>query len=45
MPWNAFKNMSDGDLRALYRYLRTVKPVEGGPDPSRNDSVVALGSP
>jgi mono/diheme cytochrome c family protein len=44
MPWNAFRNMSDGDLRALYRYLRTVKAVEGGPDPSRNDSVVALGS-
>jgi mono/diheme cytochrome c family protein len=42
MPWNAFKNMSEGDLRALYRYLRTVKPVEGGPDPSRNDSVVMV---
>ena len=43
MPWSAFRNMSDGDLRALYRYLRTVKPVEGGPDPSRQDSVLALG--
>ena len=33
MPWNAFARMSDDDLRAIYRYLRTVPPVlhETGP--------------
>ncbi len=33
MPWNAFARMSDDDLRAIYRYLRTVAPVvhETGP--------------
>jgi mono/diheme cytochrome c family protein len=27
MPWNAFKRMSDDDLKAIYKYLQTVKPV------------------
>ena len=27
MPWIAIKNYSDSDLRAIYKYLRTVKPV------------------
>lgn len=27
MPWNAFKRMSDDDLKAIYNYLQTVKPV------------------
>lgn len=27
MPWLAFSQMDEGDLRAIYRYLRTVKPV------------------
>ena len=26
MPWNAFKRMSDLELKAIYRYLRTVQP-------------------
>jgi mono/diheme cytochrome c family protein len=34
MPWNAFARMSDDDLRAIYRYLRTVTPVEHDPGPS-----------
>jgi mono/diheme cytochrome c family protein len=25
MPWQAFQRMSDDDVRAIYRYLRTVK--------------------
>jgi len=41
MPWNAFKTMTDDDLHAIFRYLRTVKPVAGGPDPSRPEAVVA----
>ena len=28
MPWPAFKNLSDGDLRAIWAYLRSVKPVK-----------------
>lgn len=33
MPWRAFARMSDDDIRAIYRYLRTVEPVENSPDP------------
>jgi mono/diheme cytochrome c family protein len=27
MPWWVFRNMSDEDLKAIFAYLRTVKPV------------------
>jgi mono/diheme cytochrome c family protein len=27
MPWRQFRRMSDDDLEAIYRYLRTVRPV------------------
>ena len=27
MPWGAYARMTDGDLRSLYRYLRTVPPA------------------
>jgi mono/diheme cytochrome c family protein len=27
MPWRQVRRMSDDDLRAIYRYLRTVRPV------------------
>lgn len=27
MPWLAYSEMEEDDLRAIYRYLRTVKPV------------------
>jgi mono/diheme cytochrome c family protein len=27
MPWRQFRRMSEGDLRAIYRYLRTVPPI------------------
>ena len=27
MPWGGFKRMTDIDLRALYRYLRSLPPV------------------
>jgi hypothetical protein len=27
MPWPAFRNASDDDLKSIYAYLRTVKPV------------------
>ena len=28
MPWQAFRNLDDEDLRAMYAYLRTIPPVE-----------------
>jgi cytochrome c553 len=27
MPWQAFKNLSDDDLKGIFAYLRTVPPV------------------
>ena len=27
MPVMVYKNLSDGDLKAMFAYLRTVKPV------------------
>jgi mono/diheme cytochrome c family protein len=40
MPWHAYRRMSDDDLRALYRYFRTLPPAAGGPDPSNRETVV-----
>lgn len=28
MPWRTLRRMTDNDLRAIYRYLRTVPPIE-----------------
>ncbi|MBV9987926.1 MAG: c-type cytochrome [Chitinophagaceae bacterium] len=28
MPWTAYRNMTDTDLRSIFAYLRTIKPVE-----------------
>jgi mono/diheme cytochrome c family protein len=33
MPWASFSRMKDDDLKALYRYLKTVKAVENNPGP------------
>ena len=27
MPWPAYRNASDDDLKAVYAYLRTIKPI------------------
>lgn len=27
MPWEVYRNMTDEDLRAIFAYLRTIKPV------------------
>jgi hypothetical protein len=27
MPWNSFARMSDNDLKAIYKYLHSLKPV------------------
>jgi hypothetical protein len=31
MPWPAYKNMSNADLRAIYEYLSAIPCLEGGP--------------
>ena len=28
MPWESFARMTDTDLGAIYRYLRTLEPAE-----------------
>jgi mono/diheme cytochrome c family protein len=38
MPWRAFGRMSEADLRALYRYLRTIPPVVNETGPSLQDA-------
>jgi hypothetical protein len=40
MPWDGFRKMSDDDLRAIFRYLRTLPPSPGGPDPAQPETVV-----
>jgi mono/diheme cytochrome c family protein len=39
MPWEAFANIDESDARAIYRYLRTLPPSPGGPDPGNRNSV------
>jgi mono/diheme cytochrome c family protein len=34
MPWNAFKNMSDNDHKAIYNYLKSVKSSKTSEDAS-----------
>jgi mono/diheme cytochrome c family protein len=31
MPWNSFKRMNDDELKAIYKYLKTLKPVKSKP--------------
>jgi hypothetical protein len=34
MPWPAFRNATDEDLKSIYAYLRTIKPITNHvPDP------------
>lgn len=33
MPWGPFKRMSDLELKAIYKYLQTLKPEENDPGP------------
>jgi len=44
MPWDGFRSMNDDDLRAIFRYLRTLPAAPGGPDPSRPETVVVATS-
>lgn len=33
MPWMVYKNLSDDDLKAIFAYLQTTKPVKNIPPP------------
>jgi cytochrome c553 len=34
MPWKVYRNMTDEDLKSVYAYLRTIKPIKNEvPDP------------
>jgi mono/diheme cytochrome c family protein len=44
MPWQTFKNMNDDNLRAIYKYLRSLPPMTGGPDPQSRETVVLTAS-
>jgi hypothetical protein len=34
MPWQAFGQMNDAELHAIWTYLRTLKPIKNAiPDP------------
>ena len=39
MPWPAFQNMTDHDIRAIYEYLSAIPCITGppAPDPRHND--------
>ena len=41
MPWEAFQGMTETDLRAIYRYLKTLPAAPGGPDPEQRQVKVA----
>jgi hypothetical protein len=42
MPWGAFRNLTDDDLKSIYAYLRTIPPVHNRvPDPLPPPSEVA----
>lgn len=34
MPWGPFRRMSDVELKAIYKYLQTLKPVDNDPGQS-----------
>jgi hypothetical protein len=31
MPWDAFQKITDRDLKSLWAYLRTIKPIKNTP--------------
>lgn len=34
MPWDQFRNMSDDDLKAIYKYLASLKPIKNATGPT-----------
>lgn len=41
MPWPAFKNFSDDDLRSLFAYLRSLPPIKNRVPPSEPSAHLA----
>lgn len=39
MPWGSYRRVSDTDLRANYRYLRSLPPVGNETGPSMQETV------
>jgi mono/diheme cytochrome c family protein len=37
MPWNSFKRMTDDELKAIYSYLKTIKPVKSIANPENDN--------
>jgi mono/diheme cytochrome c family protein len=44
MPWQELRRMSDDDLRAMYRYLRTVPPIRNKVTSARKRTTAAQSS-
>jgi len=34
MPWDQFRNMSDADLKAIYKYLVSLTPIKNATGPT-----------
>ena len=45
MPWEAFQHMTDTDLRAVYRYFKTLAPAQTGPDPKKHEVILTASNP
>ncbi|HKV42032.1 MAG TPA: cytochrome c [Blastocatellia bacterium] len=42
MPWAVYRNMTDEDLKALYAYVRTIKPVKHRVDNTEKPTLCKL---
>ena len=43
MPWPVYRNLSDGDLKAIFAYLKTIPPVSNHvPDPIAPEDVAKI---
>ena len=42
MPFKVYKNLTDDDLKAMFAYLRTLKPVKHRVDNAVTDAVQAM---
>jgi hypothetical protein len=38
MPWQAYARMDEQDLRAIYKFLRTLPPIEHDTGPAMRDA-------
>ena len=39
MPWGAYARMTDDDLRAVYRYLRSLPPASNATGPAVQEKI------